>query len=76
VGNFGSLCVFHAWGKHGKHTADNQAWFLEATAPYELGEPPPTQLGTLFPAYLRGQAHLSAMSSRFAVASMMLNNCS
>jgi serine/threonine protein kinase/Tfp pilus assembly protein PilF len=34
--------------------------FLEAAAPYELGEPPPTQLGTLFPAYLRGQAYLLA----------------
>ena len=33
---------------------------LEAAAPYELGEPPPTQLGTLFPAYLRGQAYLLA----------------
>ena len=29
---------------------------LEAAAPYELGE----QLGTLFPAYLRGQAYLLA----------------
>jgi eukaryotic-like serine/threonine-protein kinase len=34
--------------------------FLEAAAPYELGEPPPTQLGTLYPAYLRGQAYLLA----------------
>jgi eukaryotic-like serine/threonine-protein kinase len=33
--------------------------FLEAAAPYELGEPPPTQqLGTMYPAYLRGQAYL------------------
>jgi tetratricopeptide (TPR) repeat protein len=31
---------------------------LEAAAPYELGEPPPTQEGTLYPAYLRGQAYL------------------
>jgi len=36
--------------------------FLEAAAPYELGEPPPMQLGTLYPAYLRGQAYLSAHS--------------
>jgi tetratricopeptide (TPR) repeat protein len=35
--------------------------FLEAAAPYELGEPPPTeQLGTMYPAYLRGQAYLLA----------------
>ena len=34
--------------------------FLEAAAPYELGTPPPLQLGTLYPAYLRGQAQLLA----------------
>ena len=34
--------------------------FLEAAAPYELGEPPPIQEGTLYPAYLRGQAYLVA----------------
>ncbi|PYX67725.1 MAG: hypothetical protein DMG72_24745 [Acidobacteria bacterium] len=34
--------------------------FLEAAAPYELGGPPPTQLGTFYPAYLRGQAYLLA----------------
>jgi eukaryotic-like serine/threonine-protein kinase len=33
---------------------------LEAAAPYELGEPPPFQLGTLYSAYLRGQAYLLA----------------
>ena len=34
--------------------------FLEAAAPYELGEPPPVQEGTLYPPYLRGQAYLAA----------------
>jgi hypothetical protein len=34
--------------------------FLEAAAPYELGEPPPTQEGTLYPAYLRARAYLLA----------------
>jgi eukaryotic-like serine/threonine-protein kinase len=34
--------------------------FLEAAAPYELGEPPPLQPGPLYPAYLRGQAYLLA----------------
>ena len=34
--------------------------FLEAAAPYELGEPPQFQLGTLYPAYIRGQAQLLA----------------
>src|SRR5438876_11391020 len=32
--------------------------FLEAAAPYELGEPPQFQLGTLYPAYIRGLAQL------------------
>jgi eukaryotic-like serine/threonine-protein kinase len=34
--------------------------FLEATAPYELGQPPQFQLGTMYPAYIRGQAQLMA----------------
>jgi serine/threonine protein kinase/Flp pilus assembly protein TadD len=34
--------------------------FLEATAPYELGAPPQFQLGTMYPAYIRGQAQLMA----------------
>ena len=42
--------------------------FLEAAAPYELGEPPPTQLGTLYPAYLRGQAFLLAHNGPAATA--------
>ena len=32
----------------------------EAAAPYELGSPPPLQIGTLYPAYLRGQPYLLA----------------
>jgi eukaryotic-like serine/threonine-protein kinase len=31
--------------------------FLQSATSYELGEPPPLQLGTLYPAYLRGQAY-------------------
>ena len=42
--------------------------FLEAAAPYELGEPPPTQEGTLYPAYLRGQAYLAAHNGGAAAA--------
>jgi tetratricopeptide (TPR) repeat protein len=34
--------------------------FLEAAAPYELGEPSQFQLGTMYPVYLRGQAQLMA----------------
>jgi len=41
---------------------------LEAAAPYELGEPPPFQLGTLYPTYLRGQAHLLAHNGTAAAA--------
>ena len=32
---------------------------LEAAAPYELGSPPQLQLGTLYPAWIRGQAYLA-----------------
>jgi len=41
---------------------------LEAAAPYELGEPPPLQLGTLYPSYLRGQAYLTAHNGTAAAA--------
>jgi len=35
--------------------------FLEAAAPYELGEPPQSNfLGTMYPVYVRGQAYLMA----------------
>jgi eukaryotic-like serine/threonine-protein kinase len=39
---------------------------LEAAAPYELGEPPPTQEGTLYPVYVRGQAYLQARQGQAA----------
>ena len=42
--------------------------FLEAAAPYELGEPPPVQIGNLYPAYLRGQAYLLAHNGNAAAA--------
>jgi eukaryotic-like serine/threonine-protein kinase len=32
---------------------------LEAVAPYELGEPPPFQMGTIYAAYIRGEAYLA-----------------
>jgi eukaryotic-like serine/threonine-protein kinase len=40
---------------------------LETAAPYELGVPPPMQTGTLYPAYLRGQAYLLAHNGSAAV---------
>jgi len=42
--------------------------FVEAAAPYELGEPPPIQEGTLYPAYLRGQAYLLSHNGNAAAA--------
>ncbi len=41
---------------------------LEAAAPYELGTPPPLQVGTIYPAYLRGQTYLLAHNGNAAVA--------
>jgi serine/threonine protein kinase/tetratricopeptide (TPR) repeat protein len=42
--------------------------FLEAAAPYDLGKPPQFQLGTLYPAYIRGQAQLMAHNGTAAAA--------
>lgn len=33
---------------------------LEAARPYELGSPPPLQLATMYPVYVRGEAYLTA----------------
>jgi eukaryotic-like serine/threonine-protein kinase len=41
---------------------------LEAAAPYELGGPPQLQVGTLYPAYIRGQAYLVAHNAAAAAA--------
>jgi eukaryotic-like serine/threonine-protein kinase len=41
---------------------------LETAAPYELGVPRPMGTGTLYPAYLRGQAYLLAKNGSAAVA--------
>jgi serine/threonine protein kinase/tetratricopeptide (TPR) repeat protein len=47
----------------------NQALvFLEAAAAYELGVPPQLQLGTMYPAYIRGQAQLNARNGNAAAA--------
>jgi tetratricopeptide (TPR) repeat protein len=39
---------------------------LEAAAPYELGEPPQFQMGTMYPVYIRGEAQLVAHSGAAA----------
>jgi eukaryotic-like serine/threonine-protein kinase len=41
---------------------------LEAAAPYELGEPQQFQLGTMYPAYIRGLAYLAAHNGTAASA--------
>jgi serine/threonine protein kinase/tetratricopeptide (TPR) repeat protein len=41
---------------------------LEAAAPYELGEPPQFQLGTLYPPYIRGLAYLAQRNGAAAGA--------
>jgi serine/threonine protein kinase/tetratricopeptide (TPR) repeat protein len=50
------------------HNASQALIELEATNPYELGQPPQFQLGTLYPAYLRGQAQLMAHNGPAAAA--------
>jgi tetratricopeptide (TPR) repeat protein len=41
---------------------------LEAAAPYELGQPPPMQLGPLYPPYLQGEAYLLSHNGAAAAA--------
>jgi eukaryotic-like serine/threonine-protein kinase len=41
---------------------------LEAAAPYELGQPEQFQLGTMYPAYIRGLAYLAAHNGTAAAA--------
>jgi eukaryotic-like serine/threonine-protein kinase len=42
--------------------------YLEAAAPYELGDPPQFQVGTLYPAYIRGLAYLAKHNGPAAAA--------
>jgi eukaryotic-like serine/threonine-protein kinase len=42
--------------------------FLEAALPYELGQPPQLQVGTMYPVYLRAQAQLAIHNGAAAVA--------
>jgi serine/threonine protein kinase/tetratricopeptide (TPR) repeat protein len=45
---------------------DEALVLLEAAAPNEMGEPPPVQIGTMYPAYLRGQAYLEKKDGQAA----------
>jgi eukaryotic-like serine/threonine-protein kinase len=42
--------------------------YLEAAAPYDLGEPPQFQVGTMYPAYVRGVAYLAQRNGTAAAA--------
>ncbi len=42
--------------------------FLEAAAPYDLGQAPPWQYGTMYPVYIRGLAQLKAHNGAAAAA--------
>jgi tetratricopeptide (TPR) repeat protein len=42
--------------------------FLEAAAPYELGQPPQLPMGTMYPVYIRGQAQLLVHNGAAAAA--------
>jgi DNA-binding winged helix-turn-helix (wHTH) protein/tetratricopeptide (TPR) repeat protein len=52
--------------KHGH--PDEAITVLEQTLPYELGAPAPLDVGTLYPAYLRGQAYLMMHNGSAAAA--------
>jgi serine/threonine protein kinase len=54
------LCLRKAAIELNNNNAAQSLVYLEAAAPYELGEPPQFQVGTLYPAYIRGQAQLMA----------------
>jgi serine/threonine protein kinase/tetratricopeptide (TPR) repeat protein len=48
--------------------AEKAITFLQAALPYELADPPPFAAGTMYPAYLRGQAYLSSGKGADAAA--------
>ena len=48
--------------------SSNALMFVETAAPSELGTPPPFQLGTMYPVYVRGEAYLKAGKGQQAAA--------
>jgi serine/threonine protein kinase/Tfp pilus assembly protein PilF len=46
-----------------RHNSAQAIEILRACVPYELADPPPFSSGTMYPAYLRGQAYLGAANS-------------
>ncbi len=51
-----------------QHAPDRAIIALEPSVPYELGNPPPENAGTLHPAYLRGLAYLAQNNGAAAAA--------
>ena len=51
-----------------QHAPDRAIIALEPSLPYELGNPPPENAGTLHPAYLRGLAYLAQSNGAAAAA--------
>jgi tetratricopeptide (TPR) repeat protein len=51
-----------------KGNLSNAFGALEAAAPYDLAQPSPNEIGTLYPVYLRGQAYLLAHNGPAAAA--------
>ncbi|MGP0020549.1 MAG: protein kinase domain-containing protein [Candidatus Sulfotelmatobacter sp.] len=51
-----------------RKNADRAIGLLQSSVPYELADPPPFAAGTMYPAYLRGQAYLSAGKGTEAAA--------
>jgi serine/threonine protein kinase/tetratricopeptide (TPR) repeat protein len=51
-----------------RKNADRAIVLLQPAVPYELADPPPFAAGTMYPAYLRGQAYLSARKGTEAAA--------
>jgi hypothetical protein len=48
--------------------AEKAIELLQAAVPYELADPPPFAAGTMYPAYLRGEAYLAAHKGSEAAA--------
>ena len=51
-----------------RKNADKSVELLQAAIPYEFADPPPFAAGTMYPAYLRGQAYLVARKGAEAAA--------
>jgi len=61
------LPIIHAAIDLSKRNSSQTRVDLEAATPYELAIPPPLEVGTLYPAYMRGQADLLAGNGSAAV---------